>query len=227
MAGCATLDDMDIASSGTGSDIDNSSSPDSAGTGSTDSETDSGLPDCPVPAMSLNAAMAWLDALSESEGLTPCYKNAAEFEPPVHYPGFRLPTEAEWERAARAGDARATYNGDFTSEQAAEEILAPIAWCGNSGMTQNDRRARTVAQDEPNDWGLYDMIGNLAELTTRDGNDSDSTPQSPYGHLKNGFLSERGGSFNAFYQGFLPCRAGRRQRFNGQFTHSHTGLCPV
>ena len=87
--------------------------------------------------------------------------------------GFRLPTESEWEYAARAGSRTAYYLGDHTKnpdplERTSydEKALSSTAWYDwNSG-----NRTHPVGQKIPNAWGLYDMLGNRSELTcsTRD-----------------------------------------------------------
>lgn len=70
-----------------------------------------------------------------------------------HY--YRLPSEAEWEYACRAGsDSRFYWGNDPDGEQ-----IEDYAWSVNNSLN----RTHSVAQKIPNAWGLYDMIGNVME----------------------------------------------------------------
>ena len=72
---------------------------------------------------------------------------------------YRLPTEAEWEYAARAGTTTKYFFGDSTGKN--DEVLKKYArFVGNS-----DGKLHKVATRKPNPWGLYDMYGNAYELT--------------------------------------------------------------
>ena len=72
---------------------------------------------------------------------------------------YRLPTEAEWEYAARAGTTSDTYAGDITQPFGNDPVLNGIAWYDeNSGL-----RTHPVGQKAPNGWGLHDMLGNVWE----------------------------------------------------------------
>lgn len=130
-------------------------------------------PLCPVEGTSWHEAAAYGNALSDRAGLRRCYDCIGagpsvvcdldrSLASPYDCPGFRLPTDAEFERAARAGTVTGTYKGELDPARLGNEqspLLDQIAWFGgNSGDTPHP-----VATKQPNQWGLYDMLGNLWE----------------------------------------------------------------
>lgn len=84
---------------------------------------------------------------------------------------FDLPTEAQWEYACRAGTNSAYYNGTECQngergENQQDKNLEEIAWYGgnwNFELQSKDPQRRRVGQKEPNQWGLYDMHGQVWE----------------------------------------------------------------
>ena len=107
---------------------------------------------CPAENIMWAEAVEYANALSELEGLTPVYR----VEPNIGYiydengDGYRLPTESEWEYAARCG-ASTLFAGSNSSGE--------VAWSiDNSGIA-----SRSVGQKLPNSCGLYDMSGNVFE----------------------------------------------------------------
>ena len=131
--------------------------------------------DCPVAQVTWHEAAAFCNALSAGAGLPSCFDctgqgRATTCAPKSRYAarcgrdyptctGYRLPTEAEWERAYRAGTSTSLYNGDLTVPQGRDPKLDPIAWYKMSS-TQG---VRPVGGREANRWGLYDMAGNVRE----------------------------------------------------------------
>lgn len=71
--------------------------------------------------------------------------------------GFRLPTEAEWEFACRAGSKSAYPFGDDAAR------LVDYAWYRANAMDKGQEREQAVGKKKPNAWGLYDMLGNTYE----------------------------------------------------------------
>lgn len=121
---------------------------------------------------------------------------------------FDLPTEAQWEYACRAGMSAALYTGEEIVDANVSENLDSIAWYkGNSGNSYHP-----VGLLKPNGFGLYDMLGNVAEhvLDWRlDDLGSDAVIE-PTGPESGTYAVPRGGSYN---KPASNCRAAFRQHW--------------
>ena len=106
----------------------------------------------PVQNLTWPAVVRWCNARSRAEGLAPCYdEQTGECDHGAN--GYRLPTEAEWEYACRAGGEGEWCYGDDPRR------LGDHAWFrSNAGS-----RAHPVGELKPNAWGIHDMHGNVVE----------------------------------------------------------------
>jgi len=166
-----------------------------------------GWRDRPVENLDWHKAAEFANALSDREGYSRCYScpsgvcSLGPFASPYDCNGYRLPTEAEWEYAARAGTTTANYNGDcdaghlYCTMEPIEpcEDLVPIAWYQCTSFRVE--KTYEVKTKDANDFLLYDMLGNVQEWCHDWYEDYSGDITNPWGPTSGPERVTRGGSW--------------------------------
>ena len=161
---------------------------------------------CPADTVTWHQAVGYCNKMTTVVKLTPCYTCtgsgattscavAAAYQGAKIYdcPGFRLPTEAEWEYAYRAGTTTAAFSGAVTNCMVEEKSINPYAWY----LPNSSTKTHPGGTRKPNPWGLHDMGGNVWEwihdLYVADLGSAAVT--DPYGGASGTVVNIRGGSW--------------------------------
>ncbi len=157
----------------------------------------------PVSRVSWTDAAKYCNARSIKEKLEPCYDEST-WVCDFSKNGYRLPTEAEWEYACRAGATTTYYFGNDSNNIIEYANYWPDAAkyheaMGDTGIWEKPLPALLpVGQKKPNGWGLYDMLGNVREWCN-DWYDekyySRSPEKNPRGPEKGEFKITRGSGY--------------------------------